>query len=194
MDALQFFRLRYDNVHGPMTDRLRDLPDPQLRLRPYGLNPVAWLLWHLARCEDVGVNRFVLDRPQVFDAEGWAARLGVARRDIGTGMTDAEVDALSGAIDVGALRAYWDAVGRATLAGLEARRSDDLDAPVARADLRRVVAEEGVLGPHADWVEEAWAAWPNRGAYLAQLALAHHYGHFYDIAVVRGLLERGVAG
>ena len=54
MDALEFFALRYDNVHTVLTSRLLDgLTDEQLRQRPHGVNSIAWLLWHLARCEDV---------------------------------------------------------------------------------------------------------------------------------------------
>ena len=104
MDALEFFALRYDNVHTVMTSRLLDgLTDEQLRQRPHGVNSIAWLLWHLARCEDVGVNRLVVDRPQLLDDEGWLARLGVPRRDIGTGMTS---DELSARVDLAALRDY----------------------------------------------------------------------------------------
>jgi hypothetical protein len=57
------------------------------------------------RVEDVCVNRFILDRPQVLDA-GWLERLRVGRRDVGTGMDDAQVDALCAAIDVEQLRGY----------------------------------------------------------------------------------------
>ena len=42
-------------------DRLFDrLSEEQLRCRPHPvLNSVAWVVWHIARAEDVGVNRFV---------------------------------------------------------------------------------------------------------------------------------------
>ena len=86
-----------------------------MRGRPVpGVNPIAWLIWHAMRIEDVCVNRFVLDRPQVLD-DGWLARLAVSRHDVGTGMTDAQVDALCEAVDVEQLRGYCRAVTRATL-------------------------------------------------------------------------------
>lgn len=189
MDAIAFFHLRYDDLHGPVTDqRMRTLAEPAFRLRPHGLNSVAWLLWHVARCEDVGVNRLVVDRPQVLDDGEWPGRMNVHRRDIGTGMTSAEVDELSARVDVAALLGYWDAVGARTDEVVSHLRAEDLSRPIDRARLRRVVAEEGVLGPQALQLEEAWRTKPNRGWFLAQLALTHTWAHIYDIDIVRGFL------
>jgi hypothetical protein len=189
MDALEFFRLRYDQAHTSMTDQLLDgLTEAQARARPHGVNSVAWLLWHIARCEDVGVSRLVADRPQLIDEEPWLARLNVPRRDIGTGMTGDEVTDLSARIDLAALRAYWDALYRRTLAVVSDLPAGALAEPIDRDYLRRMIAEEAVLGPNAGWIEPMWAERPNRGWFLAQLALAHHYGHLYEGAVTRGLL------
>jgi hypothetical protein len=190
MDALQFFWLRYPQTHDPGRPERR-LADAHMRARPSGLNSVAWLLWHLARCEDVGVNRFVVDGLQVLDEGDWTARMDAPWRHIGTGMTSDEVDDLSARIGIAALWAYWDAVGERTTRVLRDRPSESLGPAVDRPHLRRVVEREGILGPRAAWVEEAWAAWPCRGSYLAQLALAHHWGHLYDMGLVRGLLGEG---
>ena len=189
MDALQFFLLRYDNVHPQVAERVRaGLGEAQLRGRPHPrVNTVAWQVWHMARCEDVGVNRLVADRGQVLDEEGWLPRLGVARRDIGTGMTDPEVDALSAGLDLGALFAYWAAVSRRTLAVVAALRPEALDAPVDAGGLERLIGEERLLGAHAGWVAPMWASRPNRGWFLAQLALTHNAGHLYQVGMLRGL-------
>ncbi|HEY7869611.1 MAG TPA: DinB family protein, partial [Methylomirabilota bacterium] len=97
MDAVDLWLLRYESVHGFVVDELAaGLTDDQIRGRPVpGVNPVAWLMWHAMRVEDVCVNRFVLDRPQVL-ASGWVDRMHTGRRDVGTGMTDAQVDDLCG--------------------------------------------------------------------------------------------------
>src|SRR5260370_409174 len=111
MDAIDFFLARYEQVPRVLTDpAIGRLTERQLRGRPQpGVNSVAWLLWHMARVEDVGVNRFVVDRAQVLD-DGWLGRLGVARRDVGTGMSDAEVDDLSARVHLEPLPGYWDPV------------------------------------------------------------------------------------
>lgn len=189
MDAIEFFRLRYDNAHpGVWEGALRDLDERQVRSRPHpAVNTIAWQIWHLARCEDVGVNRLVVDRAQVLDSGGWLPRLRVARRDIGTGMTEPEVEELSGRIDLEALRAYWAAVAARTL---EVVATLDPAALAEAADVERtraLIAGEGVLGDHAGWVGPMWASRPNRGWFLAQLALTHTTGHLYQIAMLRGL-------
>src|SRR6058998_1612102 len=116
---------------GLSEDQVRRRPDPRV-------NTIAWLLWHAARIEDVGVNGFVADRPQVLDDEEWLGRMKLVRRDVGTGMDDSEVDELSLTIDLNALRGYWDAVTRRTLAVVETLRGQDLEALVPMERVRRV--------------------------------------------------------
>jgi DinB family protein len=195
MDAFSFFMTRYADLHGSTTDRLLEgLTEAQLRLRPHpAVNTIAWLLWHVARCEDVGVNRFVDDQPQVLDAEGWLPRLAVGRRDIGTEMDDAEVDALSAAVDLAALRGYWAAVGRRTLAVVEGLRADELDAVSSAEQARQVVFDEGAAGDKAAWLERQFTG-RTKGWFLAQFALTHTYGHFAEARVVKGLFGLGTIG
>ncbi len=93
MNSCDLFLLRYRFSHPGMSRRmLADLTEDQART-PHcpGVNTLAWLVWHMARTEDIGLNRFVTDGEQVFDAAGRGARPGVARRELGTGMTPAEV-------------------------------------------------------------------------------------------------------
>ena len=72
------------------------LTDEQMRVRPRAdLNSLAWLMWHIARAEDIMVNTVLAGRPQVFD-DTWKKRLGITRPDFGIGMTSAEVTQLTG--------------------------------------------------------------------------------------------------
>ena len=88
--------------------------DEQMRMRPReDLNSLAWLMWHIARAEDILVHQVVCGRGQLLD-DAWAKRLGVVRRDFGIGMTSPEVTELTRQIDLAALREYRDAVGRRT--------------------------------------------------------------------------------
>ena len=188
MDALDFFLVRYDQVHRVLTDpAIKQLDETQLRGRPHpGVNTIAWLLWHMARVEDVGVNRFVVDGPQVLD-DGWLAKLGVERRDVGTGMSDAEVDELSARVDLDALRGYWDAVTRRTPEVVASLRGSDLDALVPRERVERVASAEGAVAPGAEWLTEFWAAGRTCAWVLAQTPLLHVYGHYFEARAVAGL-------
>jgi hypothetical protein len=67
----------------------------------------------MARVEDVGVNLIVMAGQQVLD-EGWSARLGFLRTDVGNGMADEELTEFAAVADIDAIRAYRDAVGRRT--------------------------------------------------------------------------------
>jgi len=188
MDAIAFFLSRYGDLHRGLVDGLfSKLSEAQLRGRPQpGVNTVAWLLWHSARIEDVGVNRFLSDRPQALD-EGWLGRLKVPRRDVGTGMSDAEVDELSLRIDLDALRGYWEAVTTRTLAVVETLKGTDLEALVPGEHVRSVVLAEGVVAPGAEWLTEFWAGGRSRAWVLAQMALLHPFGHYYEARVTAGL-------
>jgi hypothetical protein len=188
MDALDFFLVRYDQVHRVLTDpAIARLGERQLRGRAApGANTIVWLLWHAARVEDVGVNRFVVDQGQVLD-DGWLARLGVGRRDVGTGMTDAEVDDLSRRIDLEALRGYWDAVTRRTPEVVAGLGSTDLTAVVPEDRVKRVAVDEGAVAPGAEWLTEFWANGRTRAWILAQTPLLHVYGHYFEARAVAGL-------
>src|SRR5262249_13934917 len=121
MDARELLLEEHNRVHSAavggdkasMAERtFGGLTDQQMRVRPReDLNSLAWLMWHIARAEDIFANLLISGRDQVLDG-GWAGRLKVKRPDFGIGMTKPEVAELSATIDIAALRDYRDAVGR----------------------------------------------------------------------------------
>lgn len=187
MHAVDLWLLRYESVHTFVADDLiAGLTEAQVRGRPVpGINPVAWLIWHAMRVEDVCVNRFVLDRPQVL--EGWRQRLGTDRVDVGTGMDDGQVDALCAAVDVEHLRGYCRAVTRATLDAVPRLRGLDLETPVPADRVKQVCAAEGAVAPGASWLTEFWAGGRSRGWILFQTSLLHVYGHYFEGLATKGL-------
>jgi hypothetical protein len=190
MNAATFFLLRHAPLHGLFTERVyADLSDPHLRARPHGLNSIAWLIWHVARGEDIGVNRFGYDQPQVFDEDGWEKRIGAGRRDLGTAMTTDEVTALTARVDLSALREYWSAVGARTRAIVEKHGTDGWDTVVDPALIRRTIRESGDYGSRvvADRTE-AFYAGMTRGWAFGHLGLTHSYAHLGEATVVRSLL------
>ena len=188
MDAIGFFLSRYGDIHGGLVEGLfAKLSEAQLRTRPHaGVNTISWLVWHSARIEDLAVNRFLSDRPQVLD-EGWRERLAVPRRDVGTGMTDAQVDELSARIDLQGLKDYWDAVSARTLEVAETLRGSDLEALVPAEKVRAAVRADSAVAPGVEWLTDFWAGGRTRAWMLAQTALLHPYGHYYEARVVSGL-------
>jgi hypothetical protein len=190
MDAAQFFMTRYEALHGVMTVRIfADLTDAQLRARPHGQNSIVWLLWHVARGEDVGVSRFAEDAREVFDEGVWARRIGVKRRDVGTGMSSDEVTELTAQVEIRALREYWAAVGGRTVDVIRDGAASRWDDVVGPERIRRIVREEGDFGPNVNPERlETFYRGMTRGWAFAHFALTHTYGHFYEANVVRGML------
>lgn len=198
MDQLDLILMQHARVHAAevadaaeptLEDRLLSgLSDDQLRRHPGdGMNSVAWLLWHMARIEDVTMNVLLAGRPQVLD-EGWLERLNLSCRDVGTGMTDAEVAGVSGRVDVSGLRAYRAAVGRRTRQIIGGLRPDDLTGVPDGAHVRRLL-DEGALGEQARWLATAWESRP-KGFFLIMPATGHNYLHLGEAWCVRGLIER----
>ena len=189
MDALGLFLLRYNAIHGGFVDELfAGLTDAQVRARPHGLNSVAWLVWHATRVEDVAASRFVGDRPQVLTEGDWRQRLGVERRDVGSGMTGTEVESLSARIDTTALRGYARDVADRTRSVTGSLAPAAWEEIVAPERIRGVAADEGLLVDAGRWVEEFWARGHSRGWYLLQTGLLHPYGHWFDAMATRGQL------
>jgi hypothetical protein len=189
MDTRQFFLLRHARAHGPgIEERLADLTEKQLRTRPHpAVNSVAWLFWHVARVEDMAINRLVEDRIQVLDEQEWMPRLDVYRRDVGQAMTFDEVDELSARANLDALRSYWSAVGRRTTDVVNALTPGGLDETVDAARLRHAIFDEGAI--QSDQKEDLYRGWSgmSRGYILAHHCLTHTYYHFGEIDVIRGL-------
>jgi len=147
MDALGFFLDQHARFHAAdvgggspasFSERVfGGLDAKTLRARPRpSVNSVAWLVWHMARVEDVVVNHVIVAGAQVLD-DGWLRRLAIERRDIGTAMTSEEVTALSGRIDLDALAAYRSAVGWRTREVVRSLAASAWDEEIVEGDTAR---------------------------------------------------------
>lgn len=166
---------------------LKDLTAEQIRSRPQaGLNSMAWVLWHHSRSEDIGVNVIIAERPQVWDEGEWSAKVNVARRDLGSGMTYEEVDAFNAQVNVEALLAYREAVGRRTQAVVRELRLEVLAEPIDAAVIAQLY-EAGAFAPQAEFVARRWEGKAKEYT-LMQTVLAHAFVHMGECEVLRGLL------
>jgi hypothetical protein len=179
----------YDGVTAGVDRWLGDLSESQMRVRPAkAMNSIVWLLWHMARTEDVAVNLVVAGEAQVFD-DGWAARMNISRRDMGTGMSDEEVGELTARADVTAVRAYRSAVGMRTRAVVRTLRADRWDEILGLDDTTRA-AVVGAFGPNDIWIDgvghRPWQG-HTRGDQLGGTALRHNAGHIGEAITIRSL-------
>jgi hypothetical protein len=187
MDARELFLSRYDPLRRLYMDKVWDrLNDAQMRAQPSGLNSIAWNLWHVARVEDWGINRFVSDRAQVLDDENWLGRLGIDFRHQGTGQTAEEACATTSSLNLEALRAYTQAIEQRTRTVIETLESEMLASTLDQASVRRVLFDEGFAHPNAAFLEKGYTGW-HRGKCLIHFSLTHSYQHVGEIAVLASL-------
>jgi hypothetical protein len=199
MDARELFLIGHAYCHGaavnPDATIAREerlclgLSEAELRLCPEGRhNSIAWLIWHMARCEDVMINTVLRHVPEVLD-DGWLDHLGVKTRHIGTGDTMAEVEAFSQQVDVMELRRYRGAVAQATQKWVIDLDFASLDEVLARTDVERA-AQRGAFGERADWLLEYWGNEEHsRGWQLSRIGITHNHSHLGEGFVTRGLIE-----
>jgi len=189
MDARDLFLAQHSAVHskavagnaGSAAERtFAGLTDDQMRVRPReDLNSIAWLMWHIARAEDLMLNPVLSGRDQVLD-DAWLKRLGISRRDFGIGMSSPEVTDLTKQIDIGALREYRDAVGLRTRDIITGFKDGDWGGNVEASSLERGAAQGGF----GAGIVKAFTGRP-RAAILSGIALFHPSGHMGEAVTVR---------
>ncbi len=108
-------RLSGDATWSFEDDVLAGLNETAMRTVPSGCeHSIAWILWHLARCEDVTMNVLVAGTGQVLDRQDWVQQINTPINHTGNAMNEEEIYAFSQAIDLDALLAYRTAVGLST--------------------------------------------------------------------------------
>jgi hypothetical protein len=188
MDLVKALYLqRHHEAHNGWRWLIESLSEKQMRTRPHeAVNSIAWIYWHVARAEDIALNRLASDGSQVFDDEGWANRLQVPFRHFGVEMTKAEVSALSEQVDLAAVGAYWDAVRKRTLQVVDGLDSSTLSSDVSPEYIHKLVYDEGVGGSAAEFVQSVWHDL-TRGNYLMYLGLTHTFVHLGEAKTVQSL-------
>lgn len=189
MEQIKTFLKFHQRLHlRHINSFFEQMNEHELRMRPYPrLNSIAWLIWHVARCEDAGVNRLAVNQLQVFDEGNWGERLNVPHRHIGTGMTVQEVTDLSEQINLAALQTYWGEVGQTTVTTVERLLPDQLAEMPDPLHRQHVLTHEEILGPNAGHLATAYDDL-TREDMLVHFALTHSYGHFYEMLTIRSLM------
>jgi hypothetical protein len=164
------------------------LSDQQLRRIPAGAHhSVAWLIWHIARTEDVTINRLLAEQAQVFHKDQWASRLKVAASDIGTAMPPVQIAEISQRVDLRALRAYRLAVGRRTRQVVQSVKPAELRLEVGPERVRWAVDEGALLKAAAD-VGTYWGRHTKANLLLIP-ATRHAFTHLNEARRLRAKLR-----
>ena len=139
----------FDKEQQFLLDAVQDLTPQQLGWRAGSeANPIGWILWHMLRVEDMWIQFFIQERPEIWERDGWHQKFGLPTRDNGFGHTQEQVDGFP-VLDLSELLKYREAVRAGTLEYLRGLGPEDYDrVPRERrpemsigAVLRQVVGE-----------------------------------------------------
>jgi len=156
-----------------------DVTEEQIRRIPRTCeHSVAWLMWHIARIEDVAMNLLVAGGPQILHRDNWLERMKITARDTGNATHEADVAKLSAAIDINALRRYRLAVGRGTREVVKQLEPGALKQKVDPARLQRVMDEAAVVEAAGDLIDY-WGR-RNIAELLLMPATRHNFLHLNE--------------
>jgi hypothetical protein len=155
-NAIELFLCQHAMVHSAKMAKtglwsfedevLHDLTDNQARLLPPGgEHSIAWILFHLARVEDITMNMLVAGTVQLFTRDDWGKKMKVNIVHSANKMDDENVANLSASIDIKALKAYRLAVGRRTREIVKKLQAEDFKKKVDPARIQKVMEEGAVI-------------------------------------------------
>ena len=134
-----------------------DLTDAYFRRIPRSEDySIAWVIWHMARIEDITMNMLVAGTPQLAYADNWLERIKSPVIDTGNAMDIDAVRQLSTCIEYDAVRAYRIAVGRRTREIVMQLEPENLNQKVSPERLQRVL-DEGAVVEEAQGIVEYWS-------------------------------------
>jgi len=160
----------FGRIRETVSDTVYGLNPAQLAYRiTVDANPVGWLVWHLTRVQDDHVAA-AFGVPQVWSADGWAARFGLpaASMETGYGHTSQQVGAVTARVCSAELLAdYHEATYEQTV---------KLVSALTDADLERVV-------------DTSWHPPVTLGVRLVSV-INDDMQHAGQAAFLRGILQR----
>lgn len=197
--VIELFLIQHARVHSAKVSKakvwsfedevLNDLTEEQFRcISPGGEHSIAWIIFHLARCEDVTMNLLVAGTPQVFIKDGWHKKMNATIIHSGNSMDDREMAAFSAQVDIAALRAYRQSVGRRTRTIVKKLKPEQFKQKVDPARAQRIMDEEALL-PEAVAILNYWSTRTIAGLLLMP-PTRHNFLHLNEASRIKQKLQR----
>ncbi len=125
------------------------------RLLPGQEHSVVWMVWHMARIEDVAMNMLVAGTPQILDEGDWLRKLHAPLHNTGNEISKVAVAKLSETVDIKTLFAYRLAVGQRTRAIVQLLQPGE---PKNKVDPTRIdqVLANGAVIEAASGITDYW--------------------------------------
>jgi hypothetical protein len=201
VDAIGMLVQQLQTVNLRLHHSARDLTPDELIARPLqGVNPIGFLVWHMARSQDWAVNTAIRNVPEVIRREPWASS-ALALPGIGTGFELEEAADAAAGFELPSLLSYADAVHDDTLTWLRTAGESMLD------DIPDVAAHDA---GHAEYQTPGFRAEMDSGPehddavgrkgglpvwiFLTSVSITHLHRHLGELDLIKDLLRRGAAG
>jgi uncharacterized damage-inducible protein DinB len=129
MKATELIMLSLGENEAYVNDAIKKLSQDELAWRPKPhSNSIAFLMWHLARVEDLWINRILSSGKEIYETEVWYKKFKTEIQDNGAFFDEAKLKAwLVPTLKL--LKEYAAAVRKTTLAYLKTLNEKDLDKP-----------------------------------------------------------------
>jgi len=197
VNAIEMLVQQLDTVNIRLHHSAGDLEPGELTAEPIpGVNPIGFILWHMARSQDWAVNTAIRDAPEVITGERWRMS-PIAVPGMGTGFSAGEARVVASRVERETILAYADDVHTEISGWLRTRDESLLDEipDVEAHDARHpeyqtpgFLAEMGGGPEHDDAVDRKGGlpAW----VYLTSVAVTHLHRHLGEVDLLKDVLRR----
>lgn len=160
--AIDLFLRQHAMVHRAEMSRMglhsfadevwQDASDELIRrIPPKFEHSVAWIIWHIARIEDMTMNGLLAERRQVFHQDDWPKRLNISIQHSGNVVMDkVDVTKLNQVINIEELKIYRLVVGRSTREAVKTLDPDEFKQKVDPVRLQELLDNGSVAEDASD--------------------------------------------
>ena len=129
MKANEIVLKSLEETTGYVADSIKGLNAYELAWCPVPhSNTIKFLMWHLARVEDLWINRILKSGKELYESEGWYKKFGTPAEDSGFGYDVAKLKTWKPPT-IELLQGYASAVRKATTKYLKTLTEKQLDEP-----------------------------------------------------------------
>ena len=177
------------DVYSFEDELCQDVPETAMReILAKEDHSLIWILWHMARIEDLTMTILVADSETVFDSGDWKNRLNAPIIHTGNEISDTEMTELNQQINIAELRAYRKAVGQATQKIMQQIDVDTVKQKVDAGRLQRL-RESGAVLESASGIIDYWSKRDIAGLFLMP-ATRHNLVHLNEGLQIKKRLLR----
>ena len=198
--AISLFLDQHAMVHSAKVTRsrlwsfedelLHDMSLEEIRQIPAGgEHSIAWILFHLARIEDITMNMLVAGTGQMFSRDSWAAKMNVSILHSANRMDEQSVAELSDNINIPCLHEYRAVVARRTRQIVQKLQAQDFKRKVDPTRIEKVLGEKAVT-PEAMEIVNYWSKKTIAGLLLIP-PTRHCILHLNEGMRVKKLIRKG---